>query len=115
MAEYHRRARAPHAFPHNAEGHKDQNMKTIAADIAAAIRRQRKRSGKTDTGAADDAAARRGHLNTKIGFGASETWTAWEFEDGSRLLMNHQMDRTWVPVARRHRDLADGALRRRVE
>ena len=90
-------------------------MTTIAAKTAATIRRDRKKTGKTDTGAADDAATRRGHLNTKIGFGASETWTAWEFEDGSKLLMNHQMDRTWVPVARRHRDLADGALRRGVE
>ena len=89
-------------------------MSTIAADTAAAIRRQRKRSGKTDTGPADDAAARRGHLNTRIGFGASETWSAWEFADGSRLLMNHQTGRTWVPVAPRHRDLADGALRRGI-
>ena len=87
-------------------------MSSTAANTAAAIRRQKKQSGRTDTGPADQGAIRRGQLTTKIGFGTQETWSAWEFADGSRLLMNHQTDRTWVPVGRRHRDIADGALRR---
>ena len=86
-----------------------------AAQAASEIRRQRKRSGKTNSTPADAVAVKSRHLKTKIGFGASEAWTASEFPDGSLLLRNDDTGWIRVPVSRRHRDLAAAALGKDTE
>ena len=77
------------------------------------MRRLEKRTGQTDTGPADRKASTRAELETKIGFGARELWTVWEFPDYcdySRLILNQNTGRFRVPTSRKEQDIAEIAL-----
>lgn len=83
-----------------------------AAEAARAFRKAQKSTAEADTSVMDERATRKAEHLTRIAFGPAEHWTAWEFSDGSRLLLNHTTGRIRVPQTRRDLDVADSALRK---
>ena len=88
---------------------------TTAAKAAREMRQLEKRTRQPDTRQpdtrpADRKASTRAELETKIGFGAQELWTEWEFPDGSRLILNQDTSRFRVPTSQKDQDLAEIAL-----
>ena len=88
---------------------------SIAAQTAKTMRRIQNRTKvntEVDTQPADELASVRAQHSTAVGLTAREHWTAWEFHDGSRLLMNDQTGRFRVPVNQRDVDIAHSAITR---
>ena len=85
---------------------------SIAAQTAKTMRRIQNRTGEVDTRPADERASVRAQHSTAVGLTAREQWTAWEFADGSRLLMNDQTRKFRVPVKQRDVDIAHSAINR---
>ena len=86
---------------------------SIAAQTAKTMRRIQNRTGEVNTQPADELASVRAQHSTAVGLTAREAWTAWEFADGSRLLMNDQTRKFRVPVKRRDQDIAQSAISRK--
>ena len=87
--------------------------KSTAARIASEMRKTQKETGELDQDTADQEAAVRAESRPGVGFGAKEHWTAWEFPDGSRLILNNDTGKFRVPQSQRDRNIADAALYRR--
>ena len=85
---------------------------SIAAQTAKTMRRIQNRTGEVDTRPADELASVHTQHTTAIGLTAREAWTAWEFTDGSRLLMNDQTRKFRIPVKQRDQDIAHSAITR---
>ena len=88
---------------------------SIAAQTAKTMRRIQNRTKvdtEVDTRPADERASVRAQHSTAVGLTAREQWTAWEFSDGSRLLMNDQTRKFRVPVKQRDVDIAHSAINR---
>ena len=86
---------------------------SIAAQTAKTMRRIQNRTGEVDTRPADERASVRAQHSTAVGLTAREQWTAWEFTDGSRLLMNDQIRKFRVPANRQDQNIAQSAISRK--